>query len=62
MNRFEEFNERLERYLVEQTGLPHATIKAVLDAQLRFYVEHPGNIEAGQDLLEEHGGGGRASC
>lgn len=55
MNGAEEFNDRLERYLGEQTGLPRDTIKAVLDAQLRFMVEHRGNIEAAQDLLEESG-------
>jgi hypothetical protein len=54
-DRAEEFNDRLERYLVEQTGLPRDTIKAVLDAQARFFVEHRGNIGRAQDLLEDAG-------
>ena len=54
-NRAEEFNERLEHYLVEQTGLPRDTIKAVLDAQARFYIELRGNIGTAQDLLWDAG-------
>jgi hypothetical protein len=47
------FNERLRQYIAEQTGLSLATVEAVLDAQMRFYTEHTGNVERARDLLKD---------